>query len=435
MLGPILVSVISALSPVFDTFGDTFAKVAEAAAPLIERIGVLANEALPVLVPVLQAVVTFLGSALVGVINGAIKAFDGIASVIQGFVGVVMGVVAILQGDFREGFSKIWSGLGKIVNGAFKLIVGIVQVWLNVGILSVVRKGVAKILTSWKSGWGGVEKAFMAVARWIRSAAGSLWSWLRSAVGKLMSGIKSLWQGGWTAIRNVAKTVWNAIKSTVTSVANSIRNGIKSFLSRIDDTWTASWNNVKDVLRRAWDAMKNIVSTAKDRVISTVRSLPAAIQSIFSGMGSLLVNAGRSLIDGLIGGISEKFQAVKDKLSGLTKMLPDWKGPAEKDAVLLKPAGQLLIDGLIDGFESRFGAVRKTLQSLTGDIQGQVSGVEGSLSNARIRASASVTHSVDTAASSGSANKTLIYNAAPGASLGTEEDLYAALDRGRAFDW
>lgn len=53
---------------------------------------------------------------------------------------------------------------------------------------------------------------------------------------------------------------------------------------------------------------------------------------------------------------------------GLTAKLTSWKGPAERDATLLKGAGQLVIAGFIDGLESQYGAVKASLRGLTRDV-------------------------------------------------------------------
>src|SRR5690606_9356599 len=60
----------------------------------------------------------------------------------------------------------------------------------------------------------------------------------------------------------------------------------------------------------------------------------------------------------------------RNTLTSLTNLLPDWKGPAAKDRVLLTDAGQGVIDGFIRGLESRYGAVRRSLRNLTHEVAG-----------------------------------------------------------------
>lgn len=60
--------------------------------------------------------------------------------------------------------------------------------------------------------------------------------------------------------------------------------------------------------------------------------------------------------------------SLRDKFSGITNMIPDWKGPPDTDAKLLTNAGELIMEGLISGLESKYGAVKNSLQSFTGDL-------------------------------------------------------------------
>lgn len=178
-----------------------------------------------------------------------------------------------------------------------------------------------------------------------------------------------------------------------------------------------------------FDTMSKGVSIAFSAVATTLAVLPSRVGEIFSNAGSWLLGAGQKIIDGLIQGLKNGFNAVKETLGGLTNLLPDWKGPASKDATLLKGAGQLIIDGFIDGLESRYSAVRKSLQGLSGDISGMDMGT----------AANGIGKAVDGALNStlgdGTPVKVFNYYAASGSSLGSEEDLFAAAGRARMVGW
>ncbi|MDK6900377.1 hypothetical protein, partial [Streptococcus agalactiae] len=60
---------------------------------------------------------------------------------------------------------------------------------------------------------------------------------------------------------------------------------------------------------------------------------------------------------------------VRSTLSRLTNLLPSWKGPASKDARLLRDNGRLIIGGFIDGLEDRYSAVRASLSGLTSGLK------------------------------------------------------------------
>lgn len=180
-----------------------------------------------------------------------------------------------------------------------------------------------------------------------------------------------------------------------------------------------------------WERIKEAFLTGVEKVVSFVKGLPDEIVAIFGGAGGLLIAAGGKIIDGLIQGIKGAFGKVRDTLSSLTSMLPDWKGPAERDAVILKDAGKLVIGGFIDGMESQYGQVRKSLSSLTDEVEGTVIGAP-QIGPMRNRMLAQVA-----AASAGSdgQTKTFNYYAAPGSSLGSEEDLFASMSRARMVGW
>jgi hypothetical protein len=105
------------------------------------------------------------------------------------------------------------------------------------------------------------------------------------------------------------------------------------------------------------------------RVLGFVKGIPARITGALGSLGGLLKTAGRNVIQGLVDGFQEKFEAVKRKLGQLTDLLPEWKGPAAKDKGLLSQAGRNIIGGLVDGLTGSFDRVQSTLGNLTDMIK------------------------------------------------------------------
>jgi hypothetical protein len=53
-------------------------------------------------------------------------------------------------------------------------------------------------------------------------------------------------------------------------------------------------------------------------------------------------------------------------------MIPDWKGPKQKDLKLLEPTGGFIMQGLVKGFQKDIPELRRVLGNITDDMPGQV---------------------------------------------------------------
>ena len=184
------------------------------------------------------------------------------------------------------------------------------------------------------------------------------------------------------------------------------------------------------IVRGFGDAIRQAVHFAADAMV--------ALRGILtiSNPAGVLSGAGRTVIEGFVSGLQAGFSRVRSTLNTLTSLLPDWKGPAKTDKTILVNAGQLVIDGFIDGLTSRFGAVRDTLSDLTDEVGATEFaplsvGAVASTSDLQGRVSAGM----DGAGAGRGSGRTLNYYAAPGSSLGSEEDLWAASDRARMVGW
>lgn len=96
--------------------------------------------------------------------------------------------------------------------------------------------------------------------------------------------------------------------------------------------------------------------------------LPGRIQAAVGNLGSVLYQAGLDVVNGLLLGIQSKFGAVQALLGDLTNMLPSWKGPPEKDAMLLFETGQIIMQGLIAGIDDKQLDLQKKLADVTSSI-------------------------------------------------------------------
>ncbi len=121
-----------------------------------------------------------------------------------------------------------------------------------------------------------------------------------------------------------------------------------------------------------------VLSGMAQMVVREFILLPGQVMLALWDLGNSLWDAGLSITDSLVRGIKSGLGKVRDTLSGLTDMIPNWKGPADRDGRLLTPAGQLIMDGLMVGIGDRVPALRGQLQGLTAEIGGMGMGRLGS---------------------------------------------------------
>jgi phage-related protein len=105
-------------------------------------------------------------------------------------------------------------------------------------------------------------------------------------------------------------------------------------------------------------------------VINAIAKVPSAVTGAFSKAGSWLYNAGKSIINGLINGISAAVGKLRSLLSKVTSWIPSWKGPMSVDLRLLQPSGAAIMTGLVGGIRAQVPMLRRTLAGVTGQIVG-----------------------------------------------------------------
>lgn len=350
---------IEAVTPALGGFFAAIGRVAENLAPVVSGALGLVGVLVPFLLPVLEAVSKALSGALASLLDILVPDVEG---KFESIVGAGQSLLAVLQP----------------VIDLFNLLVGIVR-----DILIGVFEGFASTL------------GFLA----------PLWEMLKTAAGELGEAFKQLGEAlgitgdGFNVVKFVGRILgvilgWVAgvILGVLIAAFRILTTTIKTvafFVAWLTGKWKLAWNIVVSSFRGVVNWIKGGIHTilewlsrvipGADKIIGAFRNLKAQGKLSFSGLTSairyavsnwksILKNAGRAMIRGLVGAINRGKGMVKGALNRLTNLIPRWKGPINKDAKLLVPAGQAIMGGLIKSIEGQRGALRSKLTAVTADI-------------------------------------------------------------------
>lgn len=163
--------------------------------------------------------------------------------------------------------------------------------------------------------------------------------------------------------------VLNKAKSIITSIGRGILAAITlPFRLAVGSVNGDAGRIVSNVIEK----INRLLSAARGKVgdiVGFFKGLPGRIVGAVGDLGSVLKQAGIDILQGLLDGLKEKWEDVKDFLGSVTDKIPDWKGPPSRDAKLLKTSGQLIMQGLVDGIDAGSTKVRRKLTQLTQTIK------------------------------------------------------------------
>ncbi|ANT41090.1 tail length tape measure protein [Streptomyces phage Nanodon] len=403
VIQPLLPMLSGIIQDFLPKLADALKRLLEAIQPVLDALLALVNFLMPVLVPVLQFIIAILADSLVAAVNGVALVFEGLVEIIKGAWDIIVGVIKIAfglikfiftgEGDLlKKGWDQLWNGIKTFLKGIWDTILGLFRTFLSIGILGTATK-------------------------------------VLKAIG---AGFKA----GWQAVKGFGDDAWNAIKGGFSSFMSWLGSLASSGISKVGSFFSSGWTSIRTTATDALGKLASAIGTWIGKAVTSIGELPGKAKSALGDLGSVLVSAGTKLIQGFINGIKNMFGSVKDTLGSLTDKLTSWKGPESLDRVLLVDAGRLVIGGFIKGLESRYAEVRKSLRGLTQDVAGTQFDAPGV---GQIRAarglSAAVSGALEGSLAGGGATKVLNYYAAPGSSLSSEEDLFAAANRSRMVGW
>lgn len=126
--------------------------------------------------------------------------------------------------------------------------------------------------------------------------------------------------GAWGAIRAATEAAFNAVRSVITSVMSTIGSVISGAVNTAKSVF--NWFGSLPGLISGWfNGAVSAARSALGSLVSAVGAVPGQIMGAIGNLGSLLYNAGRNVIQGLINGIKSMIGAVGSAISSVASTI------------------------------------------------------------------------------------------------------------------
>jgi phage-related protein len=278
--------------------------------------------------------------------------------------------------DFvNKTFGPMWDSMRKGITEAKKFFVGL---WPD--IVAAWRQNATKIkaivgdLADW------VKHTFSAALKIIEGIVDVFVGIFEGKWSKVADGLKKIWSGLWEFIWNTLKDFVKIIWNILSGLFNDINKLALESDQALERLFQRMMTNIGHAMRGGWETVTrdtvqwgkdlwNAVVSAWDSVTSWLGGIGGRITRAIGDLGSLLVNAGRQIIQGFINGLQSMVSDVSNFFSGLMNDILSWKGPPSKDRVHLYNAGASMMEGFINGLESKYSVVKSSLTGLTKNIE------------------------------------------------------------------
>lgn len=230
---------------------------------------------LPAVQPIAKFLLEVIGGAVVGALKGAI-------SVVKGALRVIGGLFDFFAGLLTGDWSRMWGGLKDIAGGLLQAIWGAIQVWWNVGILALFKKGIAFLTKGlWTGLWNGLKTgASKGLSLITNGVMGGLRLIGQVFIGAIR-GYLGLWKTLFTGIWNIIKLGWKVARSAFGGALAAIRTVVSS-----------AFNAVRGTIGKAMSGAAGLVRSGVGNIVGFVKGLPGSLIKL----GGSFLGAGKSLI-------------------------------------------------------------------------------------------------------------------------------------------
>ena len=356
-LAPVLVivarafgQVVAAVAPLVGTVLSALAPILSAVLPLVSLLGGVLGQiaqAAAQLVPPLALVISQIAAALMPVIRLLVPIIAQLVSVLVGALGPILSTVARSFGQIVTAVAPLLPVIGQVVALVVGLAARILSVVLPVlsalvgflaRIVSVVVSSVLPVVTL-------LITVFVRVGTVILSGVLLV---LRSLIAFLGAQFRT----GIELVRIVFGAVFEFVGRYVSAQIAVVRTVISGVVAFFKGPFMTAVHAVAGFFSDAFDRARQIVSDSIGTVIRTVSSMAGKIKTAVSDAGQWLYDAGKHVIEGLIGGVTSMAKSALSAVTGIGKDIVNgvksFFGIHSPSTVFAEIGGHL-IGGLIKG--------------------------------------------------------------------------------------
>jgi phage-related protein len=266
LVASLIVGLVQALAPLVETIvGALGPALAELGALFTANLSPAVTELFTLLQPLLGIFLEIFGAQVVNAINLVVDVLGGVFEILGG-------LLTFLTGVFTGDWSKAWDGLVQVADGVVSILEGLVA-YLWEAIQLYFRNGGDQALAAVAAWWNGIVAAFV------------------QAQAKVITGV----------------TRWVA----------SVVRGFTNLRSNVVNYVKALWTSAGNLFTSGANRLGTIAGRGVTRVVSFFRELPGRIKNAVGSLGSLLLQAGKNVVQGLIDGITSQISRLAGAASRL----------------------------------------------------------------------------------------------------------------------
>lgn len=350
-----------AISSVFDTVQSSISSIQSTIQPYIDgfvsSLGGLATAFTSNILPAIQSFITYITTFANTIMTLVTPVIQTIGPMVVAIATQIVNGVTQIVGFVLPAITNIYNTMTQVLNALIPVVLPIINA----------------ILSAFQTAFPAIQSAVSGAMTVISSVIQTVLGVVQGIVSTVLAFIQGDWDGVMNGLSSIASTVWNGIQGVISGVITAVQGIISAALSFIQSLWSSAWNSISSFLSGAWEAIKSGVSSGIDAVLGFFRDLPGNILSALGNLGSLLLDAGSSIIDGLLSGMQSAAEGLFGWVGGIADTIASLKGPLPYDRKLLIPAGNAIMEGLLNGLAEGFGDVTDEVSGMAGAISDELS--------------------------------------------------------------
>lgn len=348
--GGFMDTIMPYVQPLISGIENAFIHVSFFLETLWENIKVIAENAWTIIKNVVLAPVLFVTSMISGgweeAKNNMIGVWNNIKEAAGNIWAAIKDTISSYVTNMKMAVLNIFTGLKTSIS----------QIWTDIKLAAQLKWIEIKLF--FELLW--IDIKFKAIETWnnIKQGISDIWTGMKQGAIETWDSIKRFFSETWDSIKKTASDTWENIKK---SAADTWNNMLKTVKNKWADIKSAFYNSViyiRDSAANAWESLKQGVRDAIDRVKQT-----------FDDLKNInLFDVGKNIINGLLDGINEKWQALKDKVKDIagtiTNGLKDFLKIHSPSRLMRDLIGKNIVLGVVAGIDAEHGTLDKSVRKM-----------------------------------------------------------------------